>query len=238
MNKFIELMYDFFAFALPGACIIISLSFIYDGQNLMYENFLENIDLRGWHLFLTLCLGGYLVGYIMRPVARFLLLINLSILIFGFFWPKVKYQIKKKTNKSDEKTKSLNKEFNKEKNRHKKLRTQLLKKNQSNEFTPIRELCPKNAQFIQFWDMHSCMSHNLAFAILVFTLVQIYNQIFYHCFSFTNNYKIVIFISLFFSFLILLKLSLFYSFWWLNDIKASSEFISKKELLLKEIKKT
>lgn len=236
MNKFIELIYDFFAFAFPGASILLSLSFIYDGNNYLYENFLEKIDLRGWHLFLALCLGGYLVGYIIRPIAKYLLLTNLSILIYGRLWPWVKYQIKKKTDDS-EKKRSAENNFNEEKKIHEKLKEQLLNKNQSNKFTSIRELSPNNAQYIQFWDMHSCMSHNLAFAVLVLSLVQIFNCISYRIFSCNDNYQIFIFIVLFFAFFILLYLSLFYSFWWKNDIDASTKFISDKELMLKGIKK-
>jgi hypothetical protein len=223
-------MYDFFAFSFPGTCIIISILFIYDDGEWVYQQLPEFINFNSWHSHLALALLGYIVGYIIRPIARYFLLINLAIFFWGYLWPTIKYLITFFLN--NPKKKWIN-----EVRKHQKLRRCLLKKNYSDSFVKIRELTEKNALFIEFWDMHISMSHNLAFAIIVFTVVQIVN---YYTFSyqlFTNNFTIVLIVITIIVFFTLLHLSIFYAFWWMNDIDASTKFISDKELMLEEVKK-
>ena len=157
------------------------------------------------HGFLVLALMGYIVGYVIKPIARYFLLIKTSVFLFGHFIPHCKYLLSRSNEKGAklERTKKV----------HKKLVRDLMKKNQSKKFTRIRELAPRNAQYIQFWDMHITMSHNLAFACITFLVIQLINCSLY------GDLNIVIFLIIFISFIVLLYLSLYFSFWWKNDIK-------------------
>jgi len=218
MDKFFNLMYDFFAFAFPGACIIVSFLLFRENDEFLYSQLPPIFANYHWHTFLILALMGYVVGYVIKPIARYLLLINLSIFLFGYVQPYCKYCLCKKDKASGEK-------LNFAKKRHKSLAMDLMKKNHSYKFTRIRELAPRNAKYIEFWDMHIAMSHNLSFACIIFMAIQLIN---YWCYSYTlfnGSHMIILFVTIIIAFLVLLRISLQFSFWWSNDSKATLRFI-------------
>lgn len=214
MDKFFNLMYDFFSFALPGACIIMSILLIQTNNEVFAFKFQGILTSHTWQAFLVLAVLGYIVGYVINPIMRWLLLIKLSIYLFGNFVPKIKYYLCIKDEKSEIRFKLAKKS-------HERLAKDLKKRNQSEKFIRIRELAPRSAQYIEFWDMHITMSHNLAFACIFFMLIQINN-----CFCnttpiFGTSFMIILLITAIVSFLSLLSISLKFSFWWRDDINAA-----------------
>ena len=98
---------------------------------------------------------------------------------------------------------------------------------QSYKFTRVREFTPRNAQFIEFWDMHSKMSYNLAFACIIFMGVLLFNWLSIPAYQSIPDLQLVIFIATFISFLVLLYKSLHYSFWWSRDLDESLKLTKK-----------
>jgi len=235
MEKFFNLMYDFFAFAFPGACIIGSVLllgidqalpnqqintftyFLLGANKVFLFNQLPRILTSNFsHFLLALAFAGYIIGYTIKPIARYILLIHFSTFIFGRFFPFLRICRFKKL------------KYNK---KYIKLKKQLMISNRSKEFIKIRELAPRIAQYIEFWDMHITMSHNLAFACLVFMFVQGTNLLKSQVISLWP--MIYLFIALLIAFFTLLKISLSFSFWWINDIKDACKFIDENKLAKK-----
>lgn len=223
MDKFINLMYDFFAFAFPGACIIVSISLLRIDNTFIYSELPDVLTSYSWHTFLVFTLLGYIMGYVIRPVARCLLLINLSVFLSSYPPIHFKYMFYKKKEGANEKLEIAKK-------RYKKLVEKLNSTNLSNSFIKIRELTPRSSQYIEFWDMHITMSHNLAFACLVFLVVQLINYYYYYCYFFiSDTFMITLFITIGLFFFILLSISLKFAIWWSNDIDAAVWFISQNK---------
>lgn len=201
-------MYDFFAFAFPGTCIIASLLLLKFDSGYLYQD-LPFVLKNNFSLLLIISiLGGYLVGYIVHPIAHFLLLqiIGLKCL------PKLPFMYSKKIFKKKEKSTQL---------------TEYVKSiDLSKKFVRIREYSPKNAQYIEFWDMHVKMSLNLAFACVVFLpiiLLNISKSIIY------NNLFIILLVTLItlFAFFSLIFRAVYYSYWWMQDIEETYKLIKK-----------
>lgn len=165
-----------------------------------------------------LALAGYIVGYVITPIARQLLLLFIATYLFGLFLPWCTYKFSKKNAVTEE-----NWEFKKK--QHGAFVSRLKEKKQSLKFTRIRELAPRNAQYIEFWDMHSKMSHNLAFACIIFMGVLLSNW------SLFGDLQMVIFLIAFISFLVLLYLSFDYSLWWSKDLGESFKLTHYKDFI-------
>ncbi len=204
MNKFFNLMYDFFSFALPGSCIVLSVLFLPVADDFIASELKPLLTSYTWPAFLIIILGGYIVGYVITPIARYFLLIKISTFLFGRFQHCCIYFLSKKNIK-------LKAKMERKKRNHKSLVNDLMRKNQSYKFARIRELAPKNAQYIEFWDMHSKMSHNLAFACIVFVVVLSLNS------KLFMDLNIIIICIAAASFFVLLYISYHYSVWWKDD---------------------
>lgn len=227
MDKFINLMYDFFAFAFPGACIIVSILLLRIDDKFLYHQFPDVLVSYTWHTFLVFTLLGYIMGYVIRPVARYLLLINLSVFLFSYLQMHCNNLYNKfclSRNKGE-----AWKKFESTKKKHKKLVENLKHTNLSNSFIKIRELTPRSSQYIEFWDMHITMAHNLAFACLVFLAVQLTNYFYYCYFFISDTFMIILFITIGLFFFILLRISLKFANWWSNDLDAALWFISQNK---------
>lgn len=205
MDKFLNVMYDFFAFAFPGTCAIGSVMLLKQGDKFLYDQVRGLISEDFGYLLLVLVFAGYLVGYIVRPFARSFLLINITIPLFGKFLRKDEME-----NYDD-------------------LLKDLKGKEKSYDYLKIRELLPKAAQYIEFWDMHITMSHNLAFASAVFVFVQGINMI-----NGSSPLVSLILVAIgLIAFFALLRISFNYSKWWSDDLESAKTFIkeNKKELM-------
>lgn len=51
MDKFFNLMYDFFSFALPGACIILSILLLPQVNNLLTNDLKLSLTTSSWQTF-------------------------------------------------------------------------------------------------------------------------------------------------------------------------------------------
>lgn len=210
MDKFTNLMYDFFSFSFPGVCILVVLSFtIPNAPEYIYSVFfpepIQFVNQNIWHYCLLLALAGYIVGYISKPIGRFLILCCLS-LTKRYLSLRCKF--------------SGNEKLKRRKEYYNELLTKYKDDNFSMDFIQIRELTPKSAQYIEFWDMHLTMSFNLLIAFLIFIITQFFGIV-------QDRYKIVelwfLIIPIIAS-LLLLHLSLKYLNWWYNDVMAAKKF--------------
>jgi hypothetical protein len=211
MEKFFSSLYDFFAFSLPGVCIIASVLLIrIDGEALYCQ--ILGLFSGNWSIIsVFMIVAGYIAGYIVRPVARSLLLMKLSV----FLDKRVYACFKRKESITGRD--------------YVKLLKDLRSTNLSKDFVRIRELAPNSARYIEFWDMHMTMSHNLAFACIVFIICQIWNLL---SKSYCQGAWIWI-AAAGLAFFILIKTSLHYGFWWHNDKVEAVRFIDEVELNLK-----
>lgn len=217
MDKFFNLMYDFFAFAFPGACIIGSLLILKLDSGNLYGQVPISIKQDLWFFSVVLSLVGYIVGYVVNPVARYLLLQKIGFNLYLRLWPKIFY-------------KSTSEEVSKSRENYNALNVFINSDNLSEEFVRIREYSPRNAQYIEFWDMHVKMSLNLAFACIVFLIIIMYNI---DKSDIGNKWYFILFVSIstLVAFFSLIGTAVRYSNWWMHDIKETNKLIKKKKLV-------
>lgn len=210
MDKFFNLMYDFFAFAFPGTCIIASLLLFKFDSGYLYLD-LPIVLKNNFSLLLIISLlGGYLVGYILHPIAHFLLLQIIGLKCLS----KLAFLFSKKKSFKKRKQYCKHKHFVKS-------------NNLSEMFVCIREYSPKNAQYIEFWDMHVKMSLNLAFACVVFLPIILLNISKSNIYNNLFTILLVTLITLFVFFSLIFR-AVYYSYWWMQDIEETYKLIKKR----------
>lgn len=155
MEKLINSAFDFFAYALPGFCVLASF-FILDETLNTSREYLELADEQqaGSGIFL---LGiGYAVGFAITPLGRRLyqwfskqkwLFGNLDKWLNGNLRPYAPNETGKFI---------------------------------SDKFVPLRELSPNNFRYIESWHVYSLMAHNMAVAGLVALSMALYKIFFCH----------------------------------------------------------
>lgn len=146
MEKIINSAFDFFAYALPGFCILASF-FILDKTLNTSRDFLELAGKLQVGSGIALLGMGYAVGFAITPLGR-------------------------KLYKKIEKTvffKWLDRWLEGNLSVYKENETGLYI---SNKFVLVRELAPNNFKLIESWHVYSVMSHNMAVAgLLAFILM-------------------------------------------------------------------
>ena len=153
MDRFFKIMYDFFAFAFPGACIVMSVLLLSnnDGE-LFYKALPKVFRVNIWETYVAIALLGYLVGYLIKPLARFFLLRLLTLKLYYIkLCRSISWLRSHKVKDYEELYHFL-----------------FLQKDHSKKFVRIRESTKIAYQYIEFWDMHVTMSHNLAAACIIF----------------------------------------------------------------------
>lgn len=193
MDKFWNLMYDFFVFALPGAFVISAFLLPYDFYNRVYE-LVNRINELEFSFLLILTVAGYIVGYLITPIAR------LKLLLWVLFFKKIKKE-------KDE------------------LYEKLKNSNQPKTFIQIRDKSVINHKYIEFWNMHLTMAHNLALASFVFYIIQLYKA----CNAGADTlYYVWTSVICVFSVIVFMCVSIKFSRWWVGDIMAMEEKFSKR----------
>lgn len=145
MDKLINSAFDFFAYALPGFCILASF-FILDGSLNTSREFIElanKLQVGGAVLLLGL---GYAVGFAVTPVGRRLYQWFGGLALFSKYVDK---WLDGKLKKYPETFEATNHLFI------------------STKFVMLRELSPANFKYIESWHVYSLMSQNMAVASLV-----------------------------------------------------------------------
>jgi amino acid transporter len=141
MEKLVNTAFDFFAYALPGFCILASF-FILDETLNTSRDFLELAGKLQVGSGIALLGMGYAVGFAITPIGR-------------------------KLYKAVERTKAfkyLDKLFEGNLAVHQDNETGLYI---SNKFALVRDLAPSNFKLIESWHVYSVMSHNMAVAGLL-----------------------------------------------------------------------
>lgn len=227
MEKFFNLMYDFFAFAFPGVAMIGSLLFLNVNDSFLYCKLLGPFNSNPGHLLLIMIFAGYIVGYIVRPIAKYLLLRKLSVFIYLylFLWFKqfiIKAFSKDRFNETWKNFLSISSE-SKKRYVKKQFKFYFEHCGHSKMFVRIREHAPNAAQYIEFWDMHITMAYNFAFACILFLLVYFINwnirELMIPWFS-----PITLLVIICVSFFVLLRISFNYVAWWCEDVKAANDY--------------
>ncbi len=218
MDKFLNLMYDFFAFAFPGACILGSLLLVEFGSLSLFERIPGAFTQGLWQCFLFFSFSGYVIGYVLNPLARVLLLRKLGLNIYKGF---LNGRDSGKNDKANIEPGSL------KNNRYLIMKKYLNSNDLSSKFVLIREYSPRNAQYIEFWDMHVSMSLNLAIASLVFLMVFLYNK---SMSGICDELELVIPVTVillvvFFTFI---WLAVKYSVWWVSDVITTYKLVNNK----------
>jgi len=146
MEKIINSAFDFFAYALPGFCILASF-FILDKTLNTSRDFLELAGKLQVGSGIALLGLGYAVGFAITPLGRKLYK-KMERTKF-FKWLDRALEGNLAINKDNETGLAL-----------------------SNKFVLVRELAPNNFKLIESWHVYSVMSHNMAVAgILAFFLI-------------------------------------------------------------------
>jgi len=209
MGNLLNRIYDFFAFSLPGACLIIAvLLFPYDKDYLIYYKLPWN-DIGILNKLLIIALAGYVVGYIITPLARYIILRKIAVPLFTFCTPR------KCKNKEYVEPVDFEKDY-------KKLKMYLASPKLSEHFVKIRKDASECTQYIEFWDMHISMASNMALAAIVLVILQLINIFTLKSMVFIIHPLILILTGLI-AFVLLMKIALKYSFWWMNDIEEASK---------------
>lgn len=195
MDKILNRMYDIFAFALPGMSILASLLiFRYNGQ-FLFQFLIEKYDLDGtWFVLITTFLG-YIIGYLITPFTRKYILIKHGI--------------------------RMNQVFHLEGiGNYKHFKSRLLSNDLSGDFVRIREKTPRTSEYIEFWDMHTNFSSNMALAMLTGFISVITHCIVNGC----SCIPVVLLMILPLAFILFIRNALHYANWWVNDIDAALNY--------------
>lgn len=161
MEKIINSAFDFFAYALPGAFLILSLLLL-DAQNDTCEDFLDfaqKLKTGGSILLLAL---GYVLGFAVTPLGRILYRAFNRGGLFKWLDTFLEGDLKKKTYSFDE------------------THAGAPKISVSERFILVREYSPNNFRHIESWHVYSLMSHNMALVNILVVLFILFRLIFYH----------------------------------------------------------
>ncbi|MCB9306893.1 MAG: hypothetical protein H6565_09870 [Lewinellaceae bacterium] len=152
MEKLINSAFDFFAYALPGFCILVSF-FIVDGDLNTSRDFLKlagELKVGSGVVMLGL---GYAVGFAVTPLGR---------MLYKWFYKRAFFRWLDRIMAGKL---SIN-----EKNEI--VDPQGGKMFISDKFILVREFSPLNFKYIESWNVYSLMSHNMAVAgIVAFALI-------------------------------------------------------------------
>ncbi|MCW5924888.1 MAG: hypothetical protein KIS77_21390 [Saprospiraceae bacterium] len=138
MEKILNSAFDFFAYALPGFCILASF-FILDPTLVTSQDFLELAGRLKVGSSVAILGMGYAVGFAVTPLGRKLYKATERTKFFGWL------------NKVLEGNLAVNQEN--ETGMH-----------LSNKFALAREMAPNNFKLIESWHVYSVMAHNMAVA--------------------------------------------------------------------------
>ena len=222
-------MYDFFAFALPGSCVIISFFLLFINNSFIYHSAVP-LDLKESlpHFFIVLAITGYIVGYTITPLGRAILKQFLNL----------KIDSSKKFEKKSLSIDKLQKQIY-----FKLAKQRIFSISLSKFFIHMRESTRTSSQYIEFWDMHSKMSSNFFIASLVFLIIQNINHFLipedYNSCSAFDDFLISLFLNpcwIMISSIILLLIlwslmetSVRYAIWWSEDIDEASKFCKENK---------
>ena len=150
MEKIINSAFDFFAYALPGAFLILSLLILDPGNDTSQDfiNFAQKLQTGGSLMLLAV---GYVLGFAITPLGRKLYRGFNRTRLFRWLDTVLEGNLKNKTytfdqNNGDAPTVSV-----------------------SERFVLVREFSPNNFRHIESWHVYSLMSHNMALVnILIF----------------------------------------------------------------------
>lgn len=141
MEKLINSAFDFFAYALPGFCILASF-FILDETLNTSRDFLKlagELQLGSGIVLLGL---GYVVGFAVTPLGR---------MLYKSFQKSPMFVLLEKALKGKHTVYEPNE-------------TDIFI---SDKFVLVREMSPSNFKYIESWHVYSLMSHNMAIASLL-----------------------------------------------------------------------
>lgn len=212
MDRFFKIMYDFFAFAFPGACIVVSVLLLSNNDGELFYKILPKVfRVNIWETYVAIALLGYLVGYLIKPLARFFLFRLLALKLYYIkLCRNVSWLRGHKAKDYEELYEFL-----------------FLTSDHSRRFIRIRERTKNAYQYIEFWDMHVTMSHNLAAACIIFIALHLPRAGFSKIFAFESPISVAILVAII-AIPILLNRSVYYAFWWMNDIKEASFYKESK----------
>lgn len=145
MEKLINSAFDFFAYALPGAFIILSLLILDERNDTVqdYLNFAQNLKAGGAAVLLA---AGYVLGFVLTPLGR------------KMYRKFQKGGIFKKMNAWLEGgLEKVQYDFDDDTQPDKKMPI-------SEKYVLVREYSPLNFRHIESWHVYSLMSHNMAMA--------------------------------------------------------------------------
>ena len=160
MEKIINSAFDFFAYALPGAFLILSF-LILDAQNDTCQDFLnfaQKLQSGGSILLLAL---GYVLGFAVTPLGRKLYRAFSRSTFFNRLDKILEGDLKKKTYAFDE------------------THNGAPKMSVSERFILVREFSPNNFRHIESWHVYSLMSHNMAFVNMLVVVFILFRFVFY-----------------------------------------------------------
>jgi len=148
MEKIVNSAFDFFAYALPGFCILASF-FILDETLNTSRDFLELAGKLQVGSGIALLGMGYAVGFAITPLGRKLYKTMERTKFFK--WLDRALEGNLAINKENETGLAL-----------------------SNKFVLVRELAPNNFKLIESWHVYSVMSHNMAVAGIIAFFLTLY----------------------------------------------------------------
>jgi hypothetical protein len=209
MGNLLNRIYDFFAFSLPGACLIIAVLIFPYNQDLLIYHKLPWTGIGVLNKLLIIALAGYLVGYIITPLSRHLILRHIAIPFCRCFTLITKHKL------DDNKKEEIRDEY-------KELISYLFHKNLSHKFVKIRNKRIESAHYIEFWDMHITMASNLALASVILVILQLINWTCLHKPVFIICPWAFVIAGVL-AFFLLLNIAVKYSRWWVQDIQEAAK---------------
>ena len=160
MEKIINSAFDFFAYALPGAFLILSLLLL-DAQNDTCADFLDFAQSLKTGSGILLLALGYVLGFAVTPLGRILYRAFNRGRFFRWLDSFLEGDLKKKTYRFDE------------------THAGAPKMSVSERFILVREYSPNNFRHIESWHVYSLMSHNMALVNILVVLFIIFRLFFY-----------------------------------------------------------
>lgn len=154
MEKLINSAFDFFAYALPGAFIILSLLLLDERNDTVqdYLSFAQNLKAGGAAVLLA---AGYMLGFVITPLGRKLY----RQFQRGKVFKKMNIWLEGGLEKAIY-------DFDDDNQPEKKISI-------SEKFILVREFSPINFRHIESWHVYSLMAHNMALANIIVVLFTI-----------------------------------------------------------------
>lgn len=153
MEKIFHSTFEFFSHALPGAFVIASLFILDPSKNTVIDfvALTKNLGIEGSILLFAL---GYIVGFAIQPIGRWLYIAVKSI-------GGKRAEINEKSGRWAKCIKAFN-----ERN---KIQNDIPELFISDKYALVREYSAINFRYIELWNMYCAMSHNLAVASFIAT---------------------------------------------------------------------